>query len=146
MWYCSLCDLDLGEISVDNNQNNHPTCPYCHGAVEEDHKLKEMDLKESNIQEEIGAWLLDEDEVENNPTMNYYQIDAFDKMAELLVDHVFDIIAISLDESPYREYRDDIVHIMKEAFKPQAKIAYTEIAKIITENYRSVDAKLDRFN
>lgn len=141
MWYCSLCDLDLGEISADENQNNHPTCPYCHGAVEEGHKRQEQDPQGTNISEEIGAWLLDEDEVENISTMNYCKMDSFDKMAELLVNHVFDIIAISLDESPYSEYREDIVHIVKDAFKPQAKIAYEEIAKIVAENIKIIDAK-----
>ena len=119
MWYCSLCNLDLGEISAISKVNEHPTCPYCHGAVEE------------------GTILVDVIELEPSSSSNYWHEGALEKASEQSVGRLFEIIARSLETSQYCEFKEDIVQIVKEAFEPQEKNALTEIVSIIRENLRA---------
>jgi hypothetical protein len=118
MWYCSLCNLDLGEISTIGKQNEHPTCPYCHGAVEEEGTIM-VDLNDDPVKVSLDG----------------YPKEILEKVSELSVERMFELITMSLDDSPYSDYREDIVQILKVAFEPHAKIAYLEIGKIINENF-----------
>ncbi|HEY3420886.1 MAG TPA: hypothetical protein VGK23_10065 [Methanomassiliicoccales archaeon] len=115
--------MNLGEVSVPSKENDHPTCPYCHGAVEE----------------EISILV---DVIEIEPKSDRY-LEIIENMSELAVNRLFEIISRSLDDSPYSEYKEDIVHLIKDAFEPNAKIAYAEIAHMIYECLRRADAKFD---
>jgi hypothetical protein len=126
MWYCSLCDLELGEISALGKENGHPTCPFCHGVVEEE-----------------GTILVDLIEMESSLDRNDVRGMNLEKTSELTINRVFEIIAKSLDDSPYKEYREDIVNLIKISFEPRAKNAYAEIARLIYENLIGSTAKID---
>ena len=142
MWYCSLCDRSLGEISSDSNHNHQPTCPYCHGAVEEE--CKPMDSvtigNKLDVQEvvKIAGIRNDLSDVLSNGS----HIEFSDLAAESVVEHIFDMVGRSLDESEYYEFSEDILHIIRSAFEPRAKMAYGEITKIVTARFTSVDAGL----
>lgn len=143
MWYCSLCDLNLGEISADSNKNNQPTCPYCHGAVEEENKHVDKSPK-VNVVENMGTTRnMDDNDVLPGTRSNNPPKDFSDKVAEPIVDCLFNIIAMSLEESVYGEFGEDVIQIVKAAFEPKANIAYREIAKIVTETYKNLDAEFD---
>jgi hypothetical protein len=126
MWYCSLCDLDLGEISAISKENDHPACPYCHGVVEEERTRP-----------------ADEVEILAMVKWNNYPNAVFANASEQSVYRIFDIIANSLENSQYREYKEDIIQIVKDAFEPHTKIANEEIAKILIDNFKRADAELD---
>ncbi len=125
MWYCSLCNLELGEVSAPINENDHPTCPFCHGAVEE----------EGSVPVDVIEMGSSADRIDSRGNV-------LERTSEQAVNRVFEIISRSLDDSPYGEYREDIVNLIKTAFEPKAKIAYGEIARLINENLSIVDARI----
>jgi Zn-finger nucleic acid-binding protein len=126
MWYCSLCNIDLGEISALSKENDHPACPYCHGLVEEKGTITVEIIEMEPIADRID-----------------YRARILGRTSEQAVDRIFEIIARSLEDSPYSEYGEDIVHLLKVAFEPKAKTAYAEIARIIYENLNSAYPKFD---
>jgi Zn-finger nucleic acid-binding protein len=117
MWYCSLCDIDLGEISSLSNENDHPACPYCHGVVEEKGTITVEIIEMEPIADRIDS-----------------RARILGRTSEQAVDRIFEIIARSLEDSPYCEYKEDIVNLLEITFEPKAKTAYAEIAQIIYEN------------
>jgi hypothetical protein len=108
-----------------NKEPDHPTCPYCHGAVEE------------------GSILVDVIEMGSPADRNDHRAMFVEKMSEQTVNRIFEIIVMSLDDSPYSEYSEDIVDLIKTAFEPKAKIAYTEIAHLINDNLKRVDSRIN---
>jgi hypothetical protein len=117
MWHCSLCNLDLGEISAIGEENDHPTCPYCHGVVEEERANPAEDFQ---VQARV-KWIDLRSEV-------------FAKASERSVDRIFEILAKSIESSPYSEYKEDILKIVKDAFEPVSRLAQGDIARIFIEN------------
>ena len=75
---------------------------------------------------------------------NGSHIEFSDLAAESVVEHIFDMVGRSLDESEYYEFSEDILHIIRSAFEPRAKMAYGEITKIVTARFTSVDAGTGR--
>ena len=142
MWYCSLCDRSLGEISSDSDHNNQPTCPYCHCAVEEESKPMDSVVIVDNLEIKGSIKPFEKKEISTGvgPGGNPFEFSR--KAAEPLVEYLFEIIAKSLDESNYSEYTEDIIHIVRSAFKPKAEIAYGEIAKRIMDGFMGEDGGL----
>ena len=138
MWYCSLCDRSLGEISSDSNHKNQPTCPYCHGAVEEEYKPMDSVTIGNKLEVQETVKLAENRKELSNVLSKGNPIEFSDQAAESMVDYFFDLVGRSLAESEYSEFSEDILHIIRSAFEPKAKIAHGEIAKIVMDRFTCV--------
>jgi hypothetical protein len=108
-------------------ENDHPVCPYCHGAVEE----KRTRHPEGLQMDAVARW-------------GDLGEDVFAKASEQSVDRIFEIMAKSIENSPYFEYKDDILRIVKDAFEPLSRLAQADIARIFIDSCSRADAEADR--
>lgn len=124
MWHCSLCNLDIGEISAIGKENDHPTCPYCHGVVEE-----------------VGTRHPEEISIGEGARWTGPRCDIFAKASKQSVDRIFEFIAMSIEDSPYLEYKEDILQIIKDAFEPVSRLAQADIARIFMDTCNRADGE-----
>ncbi len=104
------------------------SCPFCHGAVEE----KRTRLPEDMQIDSLVGW-------------NDFHRDIFAaKASKQSVDRIFEIIASSIESSPYFEYKEDIIRIVMDAFEPVSRLAQADIARIShNESCSRADAEAD---
>jgi hypothetical protein len=138
MWYCSLCDLNLGEICTGSDQNNQPTCPYCHGAVE----IGTKPLERVAIGKVVGS--SSEDYLDISQKVEYGCSSRGSKgtAPEPMIEYIMNMISGSLEESKYAEYAEDIMHIVRSSFGPRGNIVQREITKMVLDSRQSSDAGL----
>jgi hypothetical protein len=92
-----------------------------------------------DVQEVIG--LAENKNMLPSESLSGSRIGYSDRDAEPMVEYFFELFARSLAESEYSEYSEDIIHIVKSAFEPKEKIACGEIAKMVTEWFKSEEAR-----
>jgi len=120
--------MNLGEISAGSDQNNQPTCPYCHGAVEIGTKpLENVKGKQIEVasQQSVGT----------SPKSDHAcgGQDELGPASEPMVEFILKAVTGSLEESRYAEFSEDIMYIVRTALEPKAGSVKQHLTKMVLE-------------